>query len=89
MEDILSFRQDIFRYVGEDEELVVEPFRRLIGEKKLLGYRYDKFWHCMDTFKEQQELNDMYESGQAPWEVWKKCKDKKTGEMVGGRSAGL
>jgi glucose-1-phosphate cytidylyltransferase len=53
---------------------VVEPFSRLIKEKKLLGYVYDKFWHCMDTFKEQQELNDMFEHGTAPWEVWKNGK---------------
>jgi glucose-1-phosphate cytidylyltransferase len=65
------FRHDIFRYMRDGEELVVEPFQRLIREKKLLGYRYDRFWHCMDTFKEQQELNDMMERGGAPWEVWK------------------
>ena len=37
---------------------------------KLLGYRYERFW-CMDTFKEQQQLTDLYNSGRAPWEVWK------------------
>ena len=36
---------------------------------KLLGYRYDRLW-VMDTFKEQQQLSDMYASGCAPWEVW-------------------
>ena len=44
--------------------------RRLIKERKLLGYRYDRFW-VMDTFKEQQQLTDLYKSGCAPWEVWK------------------
>jgi glucose-1-phosphate cytidylyltransferase len=68
------FRKDIFRYIKTGEELVVEPFRRLIDENQLLGYRYDRFWQCMDTFKEQQELNDMFELGQAPWEVWKRNK---------------
>lgn len=66
------FRNEIFQYMKPGEELVVEPFQRLIHEKKLMGYKYDKFWHCMDTFKEQKELNDMYERGDAPWEVWKK-----------------
>jgi glucose-1-phosphate cytidylyltransferase len=65
------FRKDIFHYINDGEELVVEPFQRLIKENQLLGYRYDKFWQCMDTFKEQQELNDTYERGNAPWEVWK------------------
>jgi glucose-1-phosphate cytidylyltransferase len=64
------FRKEIFHYMKDGEELVVEPFQRLIKENKLLGYKYDKFWHCMDTFKEQRELNDMYEQGNAPWEVW-------------------
>jgi glucose-1-phosphate cytidylyltransferase len=68
------FRKDIFRYIKPGEELVVQPFRRLIDEDQLLGYRYDRFWQCMDTFKEQQELNDMFELGQAPWEVWKRAK---------------
>ena len=65
------FRKEIFRYIGDGEDLVVEPFARLIEEGQLLGYKYDKFWHCMDTFKEHQELNDMYEKGQAPWMVWR------------------
>lgn len=66
------FRQDIFQYMQAGEELVCEPFERLIAENKLMGYRYDKFWYCMDTFKEQKELNEIYEKGDAPWEVWKK-----------------
>lgn len=65
------FRKEIFQYMKEGEELVVEPFHRLIKENQLLGYRYDRFWQCMDTFKEQQELNDLFERGNAPWEVWK------------------
>jgi glucose-1-phosphate cytidylyltransferase len=64
-------RKQIFQYINDGEELVVEPFQRLIKEDQLIGYKYDKFWYCMDTFKEQQELNDMYERGEAPWQVWK------------------
>jgi glucose-1-phosphate cytidylyltransferase len=63
-------RQTIFDYIKFGEELVLEPFQRLMREKRLLGYRHDGFW-AMDTFKEQQELTDLYNSGQAPWEVWK------------------
>lgn len=66
------FKKEIFRYIKEREELVVEPFQRLIREKLLMGYKYDKFWHCMDTFKEQIELNTMFEQGNAPWELWNK-----------------
>jgi glucose-1-phosphate cytidylyltransferase len=67
------FRNEIFQYIKDGEELVIEPFQRLIKENQLIGYKYDKFWYCMDTFKEQQELNDMFEQGDAPWEVWKNC----------------
>jgi glucose-1-phosphate cytidylyltransferase len=68
------FKKEIFKYMKEGEELVVEPFQRLIEEEQLIGYRYEKFWHCMDTFKEQQELTDMFNEGNAPWEVWKNSK---------------
>jgi len=68
------FHKDIFNYIRDGEELVVEPFQRLIKENLLMGYKYDKFWHCMDTFKEQRELNFMYEQGNAPWELWGKTR---------------
>lgn len=63
------FRKEIFSYIKEGEELVMEPFQRLIAERQLVGYKYDHFW-CMDTFKEHQELNDLHNTGRAPWEVW-------------------
>ena len=69
--NLAQFKKEIFNYIKAGEELVEEPFQRLIAEKNLMGYRYDQFW-CMDTFKEHQELNDMYVKGNAPWEVWKK-----------------
>ena len=64
------FRTNIFKYIREGEELVQEPFHRLVEEKQLLAYRYDGFWACMDTFKDKQ-LDDLYAKGNAPWEVWK------------------
>jgi glucose-1-phosphate cytidylyltransferase len=65
------FKKEIFDYMKQGEELVVEPFQRLIAEKKIIGYPADRFW-CMDTFKEHQELTDMFNLGNTPWEVWKK-----------------
>jgi glucose-1-phosphate cytidylyltransferase len=65
------FRREIFKYIGDGEDLVVEPFRRLIEENQLLAFKYDRFW-AMDTFKEQQELSDMLLAGNAPWQVWKR-----------------
>ncbi len=66
-----AFRKEIFDYIGRGEELVLEPFQHLIEKSLLMTYQYDHFW-TMDTFKEQQELNDMFNQGNAPWEVWKK-----------------
>jgi glucose-1-phosphate cytidylyltransferase len=65
------FKQEIFDEIHDGDELVEEPFRRLIARKQLLAYPYDGFWNCMDTFKEKQLLDDLYARGDAPWEVWK------------------
>lgn len=65
-------RQEIFDYMLPGEELVAEPFRRLISENRLAAYAYDGFWACMDTFKEKQLLDDIWQSGEAPWEIWKR-----------------
>jgi len=66
-----AFRKEIFRYMKDGEELVIEPFQRLIAERRLMAYPYDGFFASMDTFKDKQRLDDLYASGKAPWEVWK------------------
>ncbi len=63
------FRNDIFDYIGPGEELVREPFQRLIERNALLAHRSGCFWQCMDTFKDKQCLEEL-EQGQAPWRVW-------------------
>lgn len=64
------FRQEIFDYIGEGEELVEEPFERLIAERQIYGHRYSGFWKGMDTLKDKQELEEMDAAGDAPWQVW-------------------
>jgi len=66
----LVLRQEIFDYIHEGEDLVEEPFRRLIADGKLMTHPHEGFWGCMDTFKERQELEDVYGRGNAPWVVW-------------------
>jgi glucose-1-phosphate cytidylyltransferase len=61
------FRRDILDYVNSGEELVEEPFRRLIEQGELIAYRYDGFWGPMDTIKDKQRLDALAESGKAPW----------------------
>ena len=63
-------RREIFQYIKEGDELVEAPFRRLIAAGQLLSHAHDGFWACMDTFKELQELEDLYSRGHAPWMIW-------------------
>jgi glucose-1-phosphate cytidylyltransferase len=64
-------RQAIFDYIREGEELVLEPFARLIAERKLATYRWNGYWQCMDTFKDKIEFDRMEARGDCPWAIWK------------------
>jgi glucose-1-phosphate cytidylyltransferase len=64
------FRNEILDRIEEGEELVREPFARLIAQRQLLAYRYQGFWAPMDTLKDHQELEALYSSGHPPWAVW-------------------
>lgn len=81
------FKQEIFNYMQPGEELVEEPFRRLIRDGQLLTYKYDGFWACMDTFKEKQTLEDMQKNEVAPWEVWKEEMPERREENASSRLA--
>jgi glucose-1-phosphate cytidylyltransferase len=70
------FTPDLFDYMRPGEELVVEPFRRLIAAGELTTYIHNDFWGCMDTFKEKMMLEDMYQKGGAPWEIWREHKSR-------------
>lgn len=61
------FRPEIFDYMRDGEELVEEPFARLIADKKLMTYRHEGFWRPMDTLKDKQALEDLVETGTMPW----------------------
>jgi glucose-1-phosphate cytidylyltransferase len=65
-----ALRQEIFSHIRDGEELVVEPFRRLIRDRRLSSHKHEGFWACMDTYKEKQTLDDLYHRGNAPWLVW-------------------
>lgn len=68
----LAFRRDIFDFMRPQEDLVPGLFPRLIEQRQLATFRYEGFWHAMDTFKEKQTLEDLHARGKAPWQVWKK-----------------
>ncbi|MBF2026081.1 MAG: glucose-1-phosphate cytidylyltransferase [Oscillatoriales cyanobacterium C42_A2020_001] len=65
-----ALKQEIFDYIQDGEELVLEPFQRLIQRKELIAYRNPNFWACMDTLKEKMMFDEMYAQGNTPWAVW-------------------
>ena len=69
-------KRDIFSYMEPGDELVLEPFQRLIRERQLAAYDYDGFFAAMDTFKDKQLLDKLYEEGSPPWEVWRNAEGK-------------
>jgi glucose-1-phosphate cytidylyltransferase len=60
-------RREFFDYMREGEELVLQPFQRLIEANQLIAYKYEGFWRAMDTLKDRQILEDMVERGEMPW----------------------
>lgn len=68
------FRDDIFDYIQYGDELVQEPFQRLIEKNRLISWEHKGFWASMDTFKDKKTLDDLYEKGNPVWEVWKRPK---------------
>lgn len=65
------FRKELFDYMEPGDELVVEPFERLVKERRLVAYPYDGFWQAMDTAKDKARIDALYDSGAPPWRVWK------------------
>jgi glucose-1-phosphate cytidylyltransferase len=72
-------RREVFRYIKPKEELVYEPFERMISEGRVWSQRYQGFWQCMDTFRDKQILDELEASGEAPWCLWKNGKSAARG----------
>jgi glucose-1-phosphate cytidylyltransferase len=70
------FRREIFEYMNYGEELIEEPFKRLIKNKKIMTQKHNGFWIGMDTFKDRQQLEERFSKGDAPWELWRKDLNK-------------
>lgn len=71
----MVLRREIFDYMRDGEELVEQPFQRLIEARKLFAYRYHGFWKAMDTFKDKITFDRMDGTGNRPWEIWGKPRD--------------
>jgi glucose-1-phosphate cytidylyltransferase len=62
-------RPQIFDYMQPGEELVLEPFKRLIDANQLMAFKHEGFWRSMDTLRDRQLLEDLVEKGDMPWAV--------------------
>ena len=51
-----------------------EPLTKLVEDGQLAGYIHKGFWQCMDTLREKQKLEKLWEDGNAPWKLWKDCR---------------
>lgn len=65
-----ALRTEVFDSMRPGEELVIEPFNRLIAARELIAVPYDGFWQNMDTFKDKVQLDEIAASGNPPWQVW-------------------
>lgn len=62
----------VMDYIEDEEEMFEHrPLSRLAEDGQLMAYRHTSFWQCMDTMREKQLLNDYWNSGKAPWKIWK------------------
>ena len=64
------FEPRVLEYLTDECVLEVEPLERLADEGQLVAYRHDGFWQPMDTYRESVMLNELWDSGEAPWKVW-------------------
>jgi glucose-1-phosphate cytidylyltransferase len=64
------FEPEIFDYLDQNSVLEQEPLMRLAEEGQLMAYKHEGFWQPMDTYRESQMLNQMWDSGEAPWKIW-------------------
>ena len=61
----------IFDYLADDSTVFEkDPMERLAEEGQLYAYQYDGFWQCMDTQREMKKLEELWDSGAAPWKIW-------------------
>ena len=61
-----------FDYIdGDDTQWEREPLERLAEDGQLMAYRHTSFWQCMDTLRDKRLLEDLWQSGNAPWKIWR------------------
>ncbi len=65
------FEPEVFDYLRDDDTILeADPLERLARDGELIAYRHEGFWQCMDTLRDKNRLQSLWESGTAPWKVW-------------------
>jgi glucose-1-phosphate cytidylyltransferase len=65
------FSKKIFDYIEENDMLEKDTFNRVVKDKNLAAYKHNGFWECMDTYKDNLRLNQLWNTQKAPWAIWK------------------
>lgn len=61
----------IFDFIDGDQIIFEkEPLEKLASINELQAYMFDGFWQCMDTKREMDKLNELWNAGKAPWKIW-------------------
>jgi len=64
------FEPEVLDYLDDDCILEREPLERLAADRQLVAFEHSGFWQPMDTYREFQMLNEMWDDGRAPWRMW-------------------
>jgi glucose-1-phosphate cytidylyltransferase len=64
------FNRRVFDYLDQECMLEQEPLERLSADGQLMAFRHEGFWIGMDTYREYEMLNQIWDSGNVPWKVW-------------------
>ena len=67
----MVFEPELLQYIDGDETIFEkEPMEALVKRRQLISYVHHGFWQCMDTKREKDQLERLWESGKAPWKIW-------------------
>ena len=68
----MIFQPELFDYIDGDDTIFEKgPLAKLVAEHELVGHVHKGYWQCMDTLREKQQLEKLWDSGNAPWRLWK------------------
>ena len=66
------FNNKVFKYLNKADSLEKDTFTRLLKDREISACKHKGFWECMDTYKDNLRLNELWSKNRAPWALWKK-----------------